>query len=430
MQDLEYQTGESSGGKQANAPDRFSAAANSCTGKFGVGIIALTNFNDIKDLLGEDSQDLIAELFRKRVSSLLRPNDDLIAIAEDSLCIVLDELIDENHLHLAGLKLERIFELDCDAAGQIIQMSVCSGLVFAGRKTRLSKSPGELYQLAEDTCLDALFSNSAFQLVTASPDVPLDHDWQLNQRIQTAMENHDIEFDYQPKIYMATGELSGGEALIRWRDNGRVIPPDEYLAALNDDVLWQLTIYGYRRVLREILEYELNIPISYNIDPSSLAQPDFLDFIKRETKLWGVAPEKIILEITESKELFDLNLSKSLLSEIREMGFRISLDDFGAEHSNLLRVRELPLDEIKIDKSLSGKVMECEDSRQITQSVIHMAQAMDISIVAEGIEDAGALQVLKDLGCDIGQGYHLGRPMAIEAFAALSAPAKDSETPA
>ena len=335
------------------------------------------------------------------------------------MCIVLDNLIDENHLQLAGLKLERIFEQACEAAGQIIDMKVRSGLVYVGRRTRLSKTAGELYQSAEDTCLNAVFTNVPFDLVTASLDAPLDHHWHLNQRIRAAMENHDITFDYQPKVWLKDGELAGGEALIRWRDNGLIIPPDEYIAALNDDLLWELTIYGYRRVLREILDFKITVPVAINIDPSSLTQPDFLDFLKRETSLWGVPPTQIVFEITESNELFDLNASKSLLDKIRTAGFRVSLDDFGTEHSNMLRIRELPLDEIKIDRSLCGTILENEDSHQITLSVISIANALGVPTVAEGIEDADTHDLLRDMGCQIGQGFHLGRPMSIENFAKL-----------
>jgi EAL domain-containing protein (putative c-di-GMP-specific phosphodiesterase class I) len=126
-----------------------------------------------------------------------------------------------------------------------------------------------------------------------------------------------------------------------------------------------------------------------------------------------------VFEITESNELFDLNASKSLLDKIRTAGFRVSLDDFGTEHSNMLRIRELPLDEIKIDRSLCGTILENEDSHQITLSVISIANALGVPTVAEGIEDADTHDLLRDMGCQIGQGFHLGRPMSIENFAKL-----------
>ncbi|XOV85619.1 MAG: EAL domain-containing protein [bacterium] len=406
---------------EQEAPDRLTQSIASRAGKFAVGIIALTNLAELGERFGEDGEILIAEAFRARLTALLRPDDDLIVIAKDSVCIVLDNLIDAHHLELAGLKITRLFEMPFEIAGQMPQLSIRAGLVYAGRRTRLTRTADELYQQAESTCMSAIFENKAFVIASTEHIAPVDHDWQLSQRIKTAMDNHHISFDYQPKFDLKSMSVSGGEALIRWRDNGRIIPPDEYLAALSDDMLWELTIYGYRRVLREIIEYDLCVPVSFNIDPSSLTQADFIDFIRRETHLWGVDPAQIMLEITENKELFDLQASRSLLQDIRQLGFKISLDDFGSDHSNMLRIRELPLDEIKIDRSLCGNVLEDDDARQISQTVIALANALNIPCIAEGIEDQATLDILRELDCGYGQGFHLGLPVSIRDFAELQA---------
>jgi len=406
---------------EQEAPDRLTESIASRSGKFAVGIVALTNLADLGDRFGEDGKILIAEAFRTRLTALLRPDDDLIVIAQDNVCIVLDNLIDAHHLELAGLKIARLFETPFEIAGQMPQLSIRAGLVYAGRRTRLSRTANDLYQQAENTCMTAIFENRSFAIASTETIAPVDHDWQLSQRIKAAMDNHHISFDYQPKFNLKTLTISGGEALIRWRDQGRIIPPDEYLAVLSDEMLWELTIYGYRRILREIVEHELTVPIAFNIDPSSLTQADFLDFIRRETHLWGVDPGQITLEITENKELFDLEASKSLLQDIRSQGFKISLDDFGSDHSNMLRIRELPLDEIKIDRSLCGNVLDDDDARQISQTVISLANTLNIPCIAEGIEDQETLEVLRELKCGFGQGFHLGLPMGITDFAKLQA---------
>ncbi len=402
------------------SPDRLTESVRARSGKFAIAIVALTNLGELGDRFGEDGEILIAEAFRSLLTTLLRPEDDLIAIAKDSVCIVLDNLIDANHLELAGIKIGRLFDKPIDIAGQGAELCVRAGLVYAGRRTRLSRTANELYQQAENTCLDAIFENKTFAIATTEEMAPVDHDWQLSQRVRTAMDHHHISFDYQPKFDLKTNQVSGGEALIRWRDGGRIIPPDEYLASLSDEMLWQLTIYGYRRVLREINDYHLTVPIAFNIDPSSLLHQDFLDFIGRETRLWGIEPEQITLEITENKELFDMEKSKALLQEIRNQGFKVSLDDFGSDHSNMLRIRELPLDEIKIDRSLCGNILTDDDARQITQTVINLAQALNIPCIAEGIEDEETLDALRELNCDYGQGFHLGLPMSVDSFAKLN----------
>ncbi len=402
-----------------NATDAISEAVDRCTGKFALGIIALTNLAALQQQLEDADTDAISEAFRQRLSAILRPGDDLVILSGDMACLILDDLMDSNHLELAAIKLERLFEGPIEIADHKLELETCSGLVYAGRRTRMTKSAADLYQMAENACSGTVLTGKPYTLINASEDQPTDHDWQLSQRIQAAMENHHITFDYQPKVDLETGDLAGGEALIRWRDNGTVVPPDEYLAALNDETLWQLTVYGYRRVLREILDYDIRVPVAFNIDSASLAQPDFLEFMTRETNLWGVPTSQIVFEITENKELYDLDESKALLEAIREQGFRISLDDFGVGHSNMQRIRELPLDEIKLDRSLCSRILEDDDAGRICQEVIALANTLNTNCVADGIEDATTMQILKEFGCNAGQGFYLGAPMSVADFSKI-----------
>jgi len=403
-----------------NTTDAVSAAVDQCNGKFALGIVALTNLSILRDDFAGHDQQLLGDTFRLRLAAILRPGDDLVLLSDDMACLVLDDLMDSNHLQLAALKIQRLFEEPIEIAGRVIEFNVCAGLVYAGRRTRMTKSADDLYQMAENACSSTLLTSQPFTIVNAAEDQPMDGDWQLNQRIHAAMDNHQITFDYQPKVNLESGELVGGEALIRWRDNGEVIPPDEYLAALSDDTLWQLTVYGYRRALREIIDHNISVPIAFNIDPASLTQPDFLEFMTRETSLWGVPTHQIVFEITENKELYDLEESKTLLDAIRSQGFKVSLDDFGAGHSNMHRIRELPLDEIKLDRSLCSRVFEADDASQICQSIISLAKALNVSCVAEGIEDAQTVEIFKQFGCAVGQGFYLGAPMSVTDFVKLN----------
>ncbi len=416
---MHYETPSSARNAECSVMQRVDSAVEQTQGKFALGIIALTNLGQLVDRYGEGVKSLIAESFRGRIGAMLRADDHMVLIAEDQICIVIDDLLDNHHLQLAGIKLARVFDIPTDVAGQSIDMQVSAGLVYAGRRTKLSNSAEALYQIAEQTCANAMLDGHQYLLVNATEDKDEDHDWQLNQRIISAMENHNISLDYQPKIALADGSLAGGEALVRWRDNGAVVPPDEYIAALNDDLLWQLTIYIYRRALREILDNELTVPIAINIDPSSLARNDFIDFIRRETNLWGVCPEQLIFEITESRAIFDISQSRATLDALRNNGFNVSLDDFGAGHSNMRRIRDLPLSEIKLDRSICGNILTNQDSAHISQTVISLANTLGISCVGEGIEDAETLEQLRSWNCTYGQGFYLSAPLSIDEFTSL-----------
>ncbi|NOX50930.1 MAG: EAL domain-containing protein [Gammaproteobacteria bacterium] len=400
--------------------DKLSHALSACTDKYALAMVHLSNLDELSALCGISNKEKIIEIFSTSASSILRPQDSLVVICEERLALIMDNLLDKNHAELAGLKLQRIFERNGLLDTHSIKLDVHCGIVYAGRNVQQRPDVDELYQQAETALDTAVANHESFTILTLEDEQVVDNHWQLNLRVKDAMQAHNISMDYQPKVYMHNGELAGAEALVRWRDNGVIIPPNDYITALSDDVLWDLTIYCYRRVLREIVDFELTVPISVNIDPSSLAQDDFIEFIKRETNLWGVEPSQIILELTETRTLFDADDARERLIAISNLGFKISIDDFGSGHSNYERIRDLPVDEIKIDRSFCGNLIDNPDNTMLTRSIIDIAQALKAQTVAEGIEDAATLDLLREWGCDIGQGFYLGAPVSIEKFAALN----------
>ena len=405
--------------RQPSTVEQIANAIDTCQAKFGIAMVTLCNLHEVADGLSAAGRHQLIQAYQQRVRQSLRQNDSMIIVSDDHICLVFDDLLDNNHLRLAAIKIMRQLEPAVLIDSQALEPEAAVGLVYAGRRTSSTLDAESLYQLAKQTCARAIGHGHPYLVVNAADNRHEDRDWHLNQRVTSAMEHHHISMDYQPKILLSTGDLGGAEALVRWRDNGVIVPPNEYLAALNNDVLWQLTVYIYRRVLREMVDNQITTPISINIDPSNLAHPEFVEFMEREAKLWGVPAEQITLEITENRALFDIAQSTQLLETIRNRGFRISLDDFGAGHSNMRGIRELPLDEIKLDRSICADVTTNDDSLHISQTVLELAATLKIDTVAEGIEDAETLHTLHDLGATYGQGFYLSAPISLEEFLAL-----------
>ena len=383
-----------------------------CQGKCALARVKVTNQSELLESIDADT---LHDTLTERFTSVLRAEDKVIGhVNTGGYWLVFDSLIDLNHLHLAALKLSRKFEPQLDAADRSADIRV--GMAY------LARPSAEQIQQAEQTAKQALTAAQAskthdiYHIATLQDETEVDSHWEVAQRIREAMERHAISMDYQPKIDLSSGDVVGGEALVRWRENGTVVPPSDFLPALADDAMWELTAYTIRLVIRDIIEHDIQIPIAVNLDPSVLKHLGLASFLIQETSFWGVDPQMIVLEITENTQLYSLQETSKKLQDLRDHGFRVSIDDFGTGHSNLRRVRELPVDEIKLDRSFCQNLASDLGNQVITKGVLELAKKLNLPVGAEGIEDAGTLNALIEWGCPIGQGFYLGAPLPVDDF--------------
>lgn len=382
-------------------------------------MISLTNLDSLTTQFGIAASHEIKQTFKTHLNALLRPGDNLITFSPDRLVLVVDDVIDVHHLQLAGMKLCRIFEHPIPVAGKTTNFNVYTGFLYLARPASTDLDAEILLQRADSGLAAAknqAKANDTFFVATMDDEPIVENHWQVSKRLREAMAAHHLYMDYQPKINLTNGELAGAEALVRWRDKGTVLLPSDYLPALQPDLMWELTTYCFRRVIRDVLDYDINVPIAVNFDPVTIREPNLIPLLQRETALWGAAPEQLILEISEVRDLSSIKDAHQTLAQIRKLGFKISIDDFGIGYSNLERLRDLPMDEIKIDRSFSGNMTDDEQNKVITKSVIELAKSLKITTVAEGIEDAQTLELLREWGCDLGQGFYLSAPLPIEAL--------------
>jgi EAL domain-containing protein (putative c-di-GMP-specific phosphodiesterase class I) len=233
--------------------------------------------------------------------------------------------------------------------------------------------------------------------------------------LQLAVERGELTLDYQPKLALAEGTVAGVEALARWED-GRFgsVPPAHFIPlAERAGIIDALTESVLRQALRQWLVwrdqgFELNIAV--NISATTLRDVDFPDFLQHLCLLDGVPCEQITVELTEGATQHVVRLLDTL-TRFRLKGMGVALDDFGTGYSSLLQLRQLPFTELKIDQCFVADAAVEEDSRLIVKSVIDLAHALGLTAVAEGVEDAETLALLRDLGCDHLQGFYIARPM-------------------
>jgi len=234
--------------------------------------------------------------------------------------------------------------------------------------------------------------------------------------LRNAIENGQLINYYQPKAAVATGEVVGVETLVRWRHpTDGIIFPDQFIgiaeaAGLIDD----LTRAVFAEAVTQAKSWEqaqLQLRIAVNVSMDNLASLNFLNFVAELTEKAGIAPQNIVLEVTETRLMQDTRAPLEILTRLRLKRFRLSIDDFGTGHSSLAQLRDIPFDELKIDQGFVHRAWANETLRAMYEASLSLARQLGMEVVAEGVEDRDDWDFLHRTGCDLAQGMFLSRPM-------------------
>jgi EAL domain-containing protein (putative c-di-GMP-specific phosphodiesterase class I) len=248
----------------------------------------------------------------------------------------------------------------------------------------------------------------------------------LLSELREAVEHGELRLFVQPKMRVSTGELCGGEALVRWMHPTRgLVPPMQFIPfAEQTGFIREMTLW----VFEEAARHQARLRacgvqrLSLNLSTRDLMDSELPDRFQALLQRHGAFAEQMCLEITESAIMDDPDRAEATLNRLAESGYKLSIDDFGTGYSSLAYLRRLPVQELKIDKSFV-MTMEAEPGQaQIVRSTIDLAHNLGLSVVAEGVENARIMTLLAELHCDEAQGYHLGRPMPLEQFEQRFAP--------
>ncbi len=246
------------------------------------------------------------------------------------------------------------------------------------------------------------------------------------ERVATAIRCGELVNYYQPKVEMISGKVVGVETLVRWNHpTDGIVFPDQFIpVAEASGVIRELT----RRVVTDAFAqariwHDAEMPdagrplsVSINVTMDDLASLDFADFVIQEARSAGVPAASIVLELTESRLLLNLVNVLDVLARLRLQRFGLSIDDFGTGHSSLVQLRDLPFDELKIDRSFTRNAWKDQRLKAFFQSNVDLARGLGLSSVAEGVEGIDDFEYVQQTGCTLSQGYFISRPMAASAF--------------
>jgi diguanylate cyclase (GGDEF)-like protein len=378
----------------------------------GLMLLDLDGFKDINDSLGHRAGDTVLTLVGVRMSETVGPHTRVARLGGDEFAIILQstdeiELMEIAHDVLKELAKPILVEgIEISPAGSI-------GVTVAGPN---DKDGGEVMRRADVAMYQAKASGLGVALYDAQLDEFSRSRLQLAEELRRGIVEGQIEVWYQPQLDATTMQVSGLEALVRWRHPTQgVISPVSFLpAARRAGLMGQISDLVARQAVEdfEMRRREgVDLRVAVNCAPPELLGPTFLTQLYSSIAAWDVPMDRLVLEVTEDSFLADPQRTRDVLLELRDHGVQISIDDYGTGFSSLTYLRNLPVQELKIDRALIGNVASDDRSRMIVASTIQLAHALEMRIVAEGVENAADLASLVAMGIDSVQGYHLARPM-------------------
>jgi diguanylate cyclase (GGDEF)-like protein len=374
----------------------------------------LSRVKDVNETLGHDVGDWLI----KEASTRLDFISDLIFLSHigaDEFILLFDKKHIDNPTSIMAL-INQPLEALCDYQGIKLQLQVRCGIALYPEHCLTTKS---LLQMADTALHHARKSNQLVQIYNKTLDVNSVERLNLINELRHAISDNQLVLHYQPKLSLATGKPTHVEALVRWyHPTIGMIPPDNFIHIAEQtgqiDALTQWVFLTALQQYNQWLFMGININIAVNISAENLKSEDFFDFICGAMENAKVPSNKITLEVTESAVVDDTGVAMALLKKFKMKGMKISIDDYGTGYSSLAQLKQLPVHELKIDKSFVQRLHEDEDDQIIVRSTIELAHNMGLTVVAEGVEDEFSLNWLTQHQCELAQGYFISRPQAAE----------------
>jgi diguanylate cyclase (GGDEF)-like protein/PAS domain S-box-containing protein len=389
-------------------------------------LIDLDRFKEINDTFGHHYGDSLLQQVGPRLRDGLRAVDTVARLGGDEFGILLptlDTCAAESVAQMLLRRLEAPFELD----GQSFDVGASIGV--AGYPAH-GDDAATLLRRADVAMYVAKRGQSNVVVYTPEQDHYSAERLALGGDMRRAIEHDELLVHFQPKLDLRDGTLVGVEALVRWQHPQRgFLPPAEFIPLAEEiGLIYPLTRWVLEAALRQHHAWRalgLDIPVAVNLSRRSLHDPQLPAMIAELLARLGVAPAGLVLEITEGSLMSDPVRAWENLAQLRALGVRMSIDDFGTGYSSLASLKNLSVDELKIDRSFVQAMATDASSRAIVRAIIDLADALNLQVVAEGVEDRATWDVLAGLGCDVAQGYFLSRPLAaadLEAWLADTGP--------
>jgi diguanylate cyclase (GGDEF)-like protein len=401
----------------------------------------LNDFKVVNDSLGHAAGNQLLTQVGERLETCVRPGDTVARLGGDEFAVLIEDPVDHS-LEIAH-RIVEAFDTPFVVDGQRLLMRPSVGLAAAAPGDEPDPFGEQLFKRADAAMYAAkrartegvhvftpemtlIYPEQSGPLQAANTDAKGGGvaAVQLLGELRQAIDRLELTVVYQPKYHLETAELAGLEALVRWPHPVRgVLSPDDFLPMVRrHGLMGAVTELVLDKALDDAAEWAARgtpVPIAVNLFAATMADTRLPDRIVSALESRGLAPQCLTVEITEDLILPDVKRSCAVLSELRTHGVRVAIDDFGSGYSALSYLRELPIDEVKLDRRFIGPIVWDPRAGEVVRAVVGLAQTLGLTTVAEGVENAETAERLRGYRCDIAQGFHYSPPLSPPAIATL-----------
>jgi diguanylate cyclase (GGDEF)-like protein/PAS domain S-box-containing protein len=399
-------------------------------GAVAVLCVDLNDFSLVNDSLGHQAGDALLIAVADRLREAARETDLVARRGGDQFLLLLADLArDDGGIDGAVMRAESVAQRIQESL--LAPFGVDGTEVYVAASVGISMFPddaadaGTLQRNAESAMYEAKKGGRSGFVLSAGSALDSSAKLQFVTRLRKAVEAQRWILHYQPVVDLESGRMIGVEALIRWMEaDGTLVPPGEFIPLAEElGLIEQIGHWVVRELTYQVQawrELDIDLEVGFNLSPRQFWQPDLARRIQQEFRASGVDPSRVLVEVTETSAMLDPDRAQEILHELHDAGFSIAIDDFGTGYSSLSRLREMPVRVLKIDRSFVSGVNEDRQSASIVSAFLELANGLDMTTLAEGIETAEELAFLRERGCKLGQGFFFSRPVPPEEIIAYA----------
>lgn len=388
-------------------------------GSFSVLALDLDQFKSVNDMLGHHAGDELLVEVGRRLMTVLREQDMVARLGGDELALLVEDA-DEASAEIVVRRIGEALEPSFVMQGHELRVSASIGIAVAPND---GEDPDVLLRRADMAMYEAKQQRGSHRFYDRALEERMLAQVTVVTELRRALEEGQFDLHYQPKISARTGQVAGIEALVRWQHptRGLLEPADFVPHAVRARLGRGLDAWVLRNALVAARTWQrmgLSLPVSVNVGAETVEDPEFVDLVRTTLRTVGVDPRSLVLELTEDATLSDPRRIGELLRGLTAEGVQVSIDDFGTGYSSLLSVQHLPATELKIDRAFVRDLRTSPADQKIVRASTALARSLGMTATAEGVEDQETWDLLRELGCEQGQGYLFARPLPMPELVA------------
>jgi diguanylate cyclase (GGDEF)-like protein/PAS domain S-box-containing protein len=383
----------------------------------GVLFLDLDNFKIINDSLGHEVGDQLLIAVSSRLQEGLRPGDTVARLGGDEFTVLLEDVANVSDAMRVAERITEVLRTPLTVAGHEVFVGTSIGIAL---NTPEASTPPDLIREADMAMYKAKVGGKArYEIFDPAMHAYASQRLQLQSDLHRAIERRELRVYYQPKVEFASEKIEGLEALVRWEHPERgLLAPDKFITLAEETgLIVPIGRWVLEEACKQLSEWQEQHPsvnrltMSVNLSAKQLQQPQLVKEVAEVLRATRLDPASLVLEITESALMVDEPSTTATLQALKSLGVQLAMDDFGTGYSSLSFLRNFPIAIIKIDKSFIREMGRDASEAAIVSGVIHLAHALRLQVVAEGIETPDQLNQLRALECDLGQGFYFGKPL-------------------